>query len=92
MLCIVCCTNHYLSLLLFTGYYHSVGYVYPPLGVPADLQCAVKKCPNLFMLWGYVIPNNQDGSCIVMGLGDFKSTGLVGRTFFYDGLQIRRDA
>ena len=29
----------------------------PPLGVPADLQSAVKKCPNLFMFWGFVIPN-----------------------------------
>ena len=65
---------------------------FPPLGVPADLQSAVKKCPNLFMLWGYVIPNNQDGSCMVMGLGDFKFPSLIGRTFFYDGLQIRRDA
>ena len=44
------------------------------------------------MLWGYVIPNNQDGSCMVMGLGDFKFPSLIGRTFFYDGLQIRRDA
>ena len=26
---------------------------FPPLGVPADLQSAVKKCPNLFMLWGF---------------------------------------
>ena len=26
------------------------------------------------------------------GLGDYKSHGLIGRTFFYDGLQIRRDA
>ena len=26
------------------------------------------------------------------GLGDYKSPGLIGRTFFYDGLQIRRDA
>ena len=32
---------------------------FPPLGVPADLQSAVKKCPNLFMLWGFVIPSNQ---------------------------------
>ena len=35
----------------------SAGYAFPPLGVPADLQSAVKKCPNLFMLWGYVIPS-----------------------------------
>ena len=25
------------------------------------------------------------------GLGDYKSPGLIGRTFFYDGFQIRRD-
>ena len=37
----------------------SAGYARPPLGVPADLQSAVKKCPNLFMLWGFVIPSNQ---------------------------------
>ena len=31
----------------------------PPLGVPADMLSAVKKCPNLFMLWGFAIPSNQ---------------------------------
>ena len=25
-------------------------------------------------------------------MGDYKSPGLIGRTFFYGGLQIRRDA
>ena len=35
------------------------GYARPPLGVPADLQSAVKKCPNLFMLWGFAIPSNH---------------------------------
>ena len=45
---------------------------FPPLGVPADMLSAVKKCPNLFMLWGYVIPSNQDVVCNVMGMGDFK--------------------
>ena len=39
--------------------FRSAGYAHPPLGVPADLQSAVKKCPNLFMLWGYVIPCPQ---------------------------------
>ena len=39
----------------------SVGYARPPLGVPADLQSAVKKCPNLFMLWGICYPQ-QPGS------------------------------
>ena len=38
---------------------HSAGYARPPLGVLADLQSAVKKCPNLFMLWGFAIPSNQ---------------------------------
>ena len=31
---------------------------YLPLGVPTDLQSVVKKCPNLFMLWGFAIPSN----------------------------------
>ena len=45
----------------------SVGYARPPLGVPADLQSAVKKCPNLFMLWGFAIPSNQAVAGISMG-------------------------
>ena len=45
----------------------SVGYARPPLGVPADLQSAVKKCPNLFMLWGYVIPSPQAIAGISLG-------------------------
>ena len=32
-----------------------------------DLQSAVKKCPNLFMLWGYVIHSNQAVDCMVVG-------------------------
>ena len=44
------------------------------------------------MLWGYVIPSPQAVAGISMGEGDYKSPGLIGRTFFYDGLQIRRDA
>ena len=40
---------------------------FPPLGVPADLQSAVKKCPNLFMLWGFAIPSNQALAGISMG-------------------------
>ena len=31
-------------------------------------------------------------SVICYGFGDYKSPGLIGRTFFYDGFQIRRDA
>ena len=57
-----------------------------------DLQSAVKKCPNLFMLWGYVIPSLQAIAGISMEKGDCKSPGLIGRTFFYDGYHIRRDA
>ena len=45
----------------------SAGYAFPPLGVPADLQSAVKKCPNLFMLWGYVIPSPQAVASISIG-------------------------
>ena len=37
----------------------SAGFACSPLGVLADLQSAVKKCPNLFMLWGFAIPSNQ---------------------------------
>ena len=33
------------------------GYiVHPSLGVSADLQSAFKKCPNLFVLRGFIIP------------------------------------
>ena len=30
-----------------------------PLGVSTDLQSVVKKCPNLFVFWGFVIPSHQ---------------------------------
>ena len=37
--------------------FRPTGYIVtPPLGVPADLQSAVKKCPNLFVLRGFEIP------------------------------------
>ena len=39
----------------------------PPSGVPADMLSAVKKCPNLFMLWGFAIPSNQAVASISMG-------------------------
>ena len=45
----------------------SAGYARPPLGVPADMLSAVKKCPNLFMLWGFAIPSNQAVASISMG-------------------------
>ena len=43
------------------------GYARPPQGVPADMLSAVKKCPNLFMLWGFAIPSNQAVASISMG-------------------------
>ena len=52
---------------ILLGCRSGVGYAFPPLGVPADLQSAVKKCPNLFMLWGYVIPSPQAVAGISMG-------------------------
>ena len=30
-----------------------------PLGVSTDLQSVVKKCPNLFVFWGFAIPSHQ---------------------------------
>ena len=48
------------------SYTSSAGYACSPLGVLADLQSAVKKCPNLFMLWGYVIPSTQTVASISM--------------------------
>ena len=30
-----------------------------PLGVSTDLQSVVKKCPNLFVFWGFAIPGNR---------------------------------
>ena len=37
--------------------FRPAGYVSSaPLGVSADLQSAVKKCPNLFVLRGFEIP------------------------------------
>ena len=32
----------------------------PPLGVPADLQSAVKKCPNLLRPCGFEIRSKQE--------------------------------
>ena len=59
------------EVLLFSlkekNIFRSAGYVRPPLGVPADLQSAVKKYPNLFMLWGFAIPSNQAVASISMG-------------------------
>ena len=35
------------------------------------------------MLWGYVIPSNQDVVCNVMGMGDFKPMQRMGCSFLY---------
>ena len=45
----------------------SAGYAHLPLGIPADMLSAVKKCSNLFMLWGYVIPRPQAKAVLSMG-------------------------
>ena len=42
------------------------------------------------MFCGFAIRSREIVMCY--GLGDYKSPGLIGRTFFYDGFQIRRDA
>ena len=41
------------------------------------------------MFCGFAIRSREIVICY--GLGDYKSPGLIGRTFFYDGFQIRRD-
>ena len=41
------------------------------------------------MFCGFAIRSREIVICY--GLGDYKSPGLIGRTFFYDGLQIRRE-
>ena len=45
-----------------------------PVRRSADLQSAVKKCPNLFGLCGFVIRNKQE--CPYLILGDYKSPGF----------------
>ena len=63
-----------------------------PLGVPADLQSAVKKCSTTIL--GICNPHHQAFVKEAFLLAaDFKSAGRkkVG-TFFNAGFQIRRDA
>ncbi len=55
-----------------------------------DLQSGVKKCPNLFRLCGFVI--RSKGVCFFFYRGITNPPLSIGRTFFNDGLQIRRDA
>ena len=61
-----------------------------PLGVPPDLESGVKKCPNLFRLCGFAI--RSKGECFPLCWGITNPPVLIGRTFFYGGFQIRRDA
>ena len=61
-----------------------------PLGVPPDLQSGVKKCLNLSRLCGFAI--RSKGVCFPFCLGITNPRVFIGRTFFYGGLQIRRDA
>ena len=62
----------------------------PPLGVPLDLQSGVKKCPNLFRLCGFAI--RSKGVCFLFYWGITNPPLFIGRTLFYGGFQIRRDA
>ena len=61
-----------------------------PSGVPPDLESGVKKCPNLFRLCGFAI--RSKGVCFPFCWGITNPPVLIGRTFFYGGFQIRRDA
>ena len=61
-----------------------------PSGVPPDLESGVKKCPNLLRLCGFAI--RSKGECFPFCWGITNPPILIGRTFFYGGFQIRRDA
>ena len=61
-----------------------------PSGVPPDLESGVKKCPNLLRLCGFTI--RSKGECFPFCWGITNPPVLIGRTFFYGGFQIRRDA
>ena len=63
-----------------------------PLGVPPDLQSGVKKCPNLLWLCGFAIRSKGVCFSFYCCWGITNPPVLIGRTFFYGGLQIRRDA
>ena len=63
-----------------------------PLGVPTDLQSGVKKCPNLLWLCGFAIRSKGVCFSFYCCWGITNPPVLIGRTFFYGGLQIRRDA
>ena len=59
-------------------------------GVLPDLQSGIKKCPNLFRLCGFAI--RSKGVCFSFYWGITNPPVFIGRTFFYGGFQIRRDA
>ena len=61
-----------------------------PPGVLPDLKSGIKKYPNLLMLCGFGI--RSKGVCLSFYWGITNPPVLIGRTFFYGGLQIRRDA
>ena len=55
-----------------TSRFSCVGYAFLPLGVSADLQSAVKNSLNLFMLWGYVIPQPPGNNQHIDGIGELQ--------------------
>ena len=63
-----------------------------PLGVPPDLESGVKKCPNLLRLCGFEIRSKGECISFLLCWGITNPPVLIGRTFFYGGFQIRRDA
>ena len=53
---------------------------YTPLGVPADLKSAVKKCPNLLMLCGFEI--RSKGVCFFSDASSCCNKHCFQRCFF----------
>ena len=60
------------------------------LSTTYDLQSGVKKCPNLFRHCGFAIRSKEVFFSYCWGITN--PPVLIGRTFFYVGFQIRRDA
>ena len=58
-------------------------------GVLPDLQSGIKKCPNLL---GSADLQSAAKEYALPYVGGLYIPGLIGRTFFYGGFQIRRDA
>ena len=52
-----------------------------PLGVSTDLQSVVKKCPNLFVFWGFAIPGNR--FWLICYRGGLQIPRFIGRTFSF---------